>query len=182
MKMKMKALKLGSGTMMSGLFVPTAKQGQPKLILSLGFHTSNPSTPSPYHTDMCRDIKTLHDALNLFDEMLKWEPKPFARLNNNNITALTTFPHLHNPFNIVDKVNSLISHNLSLITFLNNSTAFSTFSSKNKPLMDGYCLQGELDKANEILDLMAAERLKPNLVSYGIIINGYCKHKKVDRA
>ncbi|KAG9152196.1 hypothetical protein Leryth_016379, partial [Lithospermum erythrorhizon] len=55
MKMKMKALKLGGGTMMSGLFVHTAKQGQPKLILSLGFHTSNPSTPSPYHTDLFRD-------------------------------------------------------------------------------------------------------------------------------
>ncbi|GAA0145397.1 hypothetical protein LIER_36121 [Lithospermum erythrorhizon] len=48
--------------------------------------------------------------------------------------------------------------------------------------MGGYCLQGQPDKANELLDLMAGEGLKPDRVSYAVIIDGYCKNKKVDRA
>ncbi|KAG9152204.1 hypothetical protein Leryth_016401 [Lithospermum erythrorhizon] len=56
--------------MMSGLFVPTAKQGQPKLILSLGFHTSNPSTPSPYHTDLFRDTYFKPKLMLLFTALL----------------------------------------------------------------------------------------------------------------
>ncbi|GAA0184332.1 hypothetical protein LIER_31620 [Lithospermum erythrorhizon] len=48
--------------------------------------------------------------------------------------------------------------------------------------MDGYCLQGQPDRANELLNLMRVEGLKPNVVSYGTVINGYCKHKKVDFA
>ncbi|GAA0153531.1 hypothetical protein LIER_43235 [Lithospermum erythrorhizon] len=49
--------------------------------------------------------------------------------------------------------------------------------------MDGYCLQGELDKANEILDLMAAERLIclpakglcPDVKTYTAMIEGFCR-------
>ncbi|KAG9151563.1 hypothetical protein Leryth_026529 [Lithospermum erythrorhizon] len=61
----MKLFKLGKGMMMSGLFVPTAKQ----VILFKG-------------------IKNLDDALKLFDEMLKWKPKPFARLNNKLLNIM----------------------------------------------------------------------------------------------
>ncbi|KAK1352736.1 pentatricopeptide repeat-containing protein, mitochondrial-like [Heracleum sosnowskyi] len=48
--------------------------------------------------------------------------------------------------------------------------------------MDGYCLRGEFDKASVVLETMRSKEILPNTLSYNILINGYCKKLKVDRA
>ncbi|KAG9136855.1 hypothetical protein Leryth_004590 [Lithospermum erythrorhizon] len=181
---------------MSGLFVPTTKQGQPKLILSLGFHTSNPSTPSPYHTDMCRDIKTLHDALNLFDEMLKFEPKPFARLNNKLLNILVKMGHYSHVILLFKKLTLSGGrvNEYTMGTVINcysnlkeADLGFAVFASFLKrgyfldvvtitSLIKGLFLEENVEKAVELFKKVIKDKLcEINEFTLSTMLNGLCK-------
>ncbi|WOH09503.1 hypothetical protein DCAR_0728960 [Daucus carota subsp. sativus] len=51
----------------------------------------------------------------------------------------------------------------------------STFNS----LIDGFCKAGELDRANEIFDLMNKEGILPNIITVNTLVDGFCKHGRV---
>ncbi|KAL3507694.1 hypothetical protein ACH5RR_033076, partial [Cinchona calisaya] len=47
-------------------------------------------------------------------------------------------------------------------------------------LMVGYCLQGDMNIAAAILDIMMARGCPPSSYCYSILINGYCKKEMID--
>ncbi|KAI8543201.1 hypothetical protein RHMOL_Rhmol08G0199500 [Rhododendron molle] len=49
-------------------------------------------------------------------------------------------------------------------------------------LMEGYCLQGQMDKAMRLLNTMAERGVHPYSFCYNTLINGYCHSMKLDEA
>ena len=50
-------------------------------------------------------------------------------------------------------------------------------------LMDGYCLQGQMELAVKLIYSMASwGGLAHDVYSYSMLINGYCKFKRMDEA
>lgn len=45
-----------------------------------------------------------------------------------------------------------------------------------------YCLQGEMDKAEDVINLMAIQGFAPDLAAYKMFINGYAKRNRKDEA
>ena len=43
-------------------------------------------------------------------------------------------------------------------------------------------MKGEIDRAKQLLDCMVEMGVKPNIVSYSSLLNGYCKKGRVDEA
>ena len=41
-------------------------------------------------------------------------------------------------------------------------------------LIDGHCLQGQMDEAMKVFNCMAGRGVLPSHLTYNILINGYC--------
>lgn len=48
--------------------------------------------------------------------------------------------------------------------------------------MNGLCKNGNLDKAFELKDKMMKNGVKPSLITYSVLINGFMKSGKYDEA
>ncbi|PON33199.1 Pentatricopeptide repeat [Parasponia andersonii] len=46
----------------------------------------------------------------------------------------------------------------------------------------GYCIRGELDKVNKILDQMEASGVQPDFIYYYAIVKGYFKVERIKEA
>ncbi|KAK7270729.1 hypothetical protein RJT34_26112 [Clitoria ternatea] len=49
-------------------------------------------------------------------------------------------------------------------------------------LMNGYCLNNDVDGARKLFDMMIKSRLVPDVWCYNILIQGYCKTERLDKA
>jgi pentatricopeptide repeat protein len=49
-------------------------------------------------------------------------------------------------------------------------------------LINGFCKEGNLEKARELLQEISEKGCRPNLLTYNTLIDGLCKHHKLDEA
>ncbi|KAL8155990.1 hypothetical protein AgCh_001157 [Apium graveolens] len=132
----------------------------------------------------------LNDALVVFDQMLHTKPLPNAIDFNQLLAALLRMKH-HSVALSVFRVMCLETIPLNVVTF---NTVINCFCHLNRvdyafSLLAAIIKRGflpdlftEVDEALAVLQTMKTRGVVPNICTYNILINGYCKKLKVDRA